>query len=306
MTTAPVLEASTTIDRSVRTIEWAWRSGPCAALEHRFELLVEPPGLGPQLGMLVAPFRTRTELEPPRHVRYTVRSDGTADLPFNLYVDDEHLMGSASARALTGMLTWHLNRSAIDASADKHVLLHASAATRAGMTVILPADMESGKTTTVAGLLRSGFDYITDEAVAIDPDTGRITPFPKLLSFDPGSWPLFPQCRPTTDDRLQQWHVDPRQLGARTIRTSASPPRFVIFPRYVKGADTSITPVARAEAVVEMARMSFHFSRHARRNLEVVQRVTGQATLARLVIGSLEGAVEAVEELISQRLLEDL
>lgn len=288
-------------------VQWAWRSGPCAALEHRFELLVEPEDFGSDLDQLVAPFRTR---RPPEDsavvVSYSVRADGDGDLPLNLYVDDEHLMSGATARIFSGILAWHINRSAVEASEERHVLLHASAATRAGMTIILPADMESGKTTTIAGLLRSGFDYVTDEAVAIDPATGRITPFPKTLSLDPGSWGLFPECRPATEERVLQWHVDPGQFGARTIRTSVGPPRFVVFPKYVAGAETTMTPVPPAEAVSELARMSFHFARHPRRNLMVVKQVALNATLARLVIGSLDDAVQAIEELISHQLWEKL
>jgi hypothetical protein len=53
--------------------------------------------------------------------------------------------------------------------------------------------MESGKTTLTAGLVRSGWSYLTDEAVAFDWDTGRSRPFPKPLSVDPGSQHLFPE-----------------------------------------------------------------------------------------------------------------
>ena len=44
--------------------------------------------------------------------------------------------------------------------------------------------MESGKTTLTAGLVRAGFDYLSDEAVAFDWDTLDIVPYAKPLSID--------------------------------------------------------------------------------------------------------------------------
>ena len=89
--------------------------------------------------------------------------------------------------------------------------------------------MESGKTTLVAGLVLAGLRYLTDEAVAIRPADGGITPFPKALSVDHGSWPSCRRCvrscrprqstcegrsgrcRPTTSGRMPSPPVPCRQ-----------------------------------------------------------------------------------------------
>lgn len=190
----------------------------------------------------------------------------------------------------------------------RYVLLHASAATLAGVTVILPAEEESGKSTTVAGLIRSGFDYITDEVVAMDPWTAAVTPFPKALSIDPGAWPLFPECRPRhhAGSWRTQWQVPPPALGARTIQGTAPPPRVVVFPRYAAGARTAVQPISKGEAVHELARMSFAFRRFSGRNLHLFGALMRQATGVRLTIGELDAAVLSIERLVSERLLEAL
>ena len=168
--------------------------------------------------------------------------------------------------------------------------------------------MESGKTTTVAGLLRSGFDYVTDEAVALDPETGRVTPFRKTLSLDPGSWELFPECAPRELAAHPAAVVRraPPAGGARPGTAPVAAPEIVLFPKYVAGATTEVLPVSRAEATHEMARMTFDFARHPRRNLATAARVATTATCARLRIGDLDEAVELVHELVSQRILDTL
>ena len=291
---------------------WGWVSGPCRALDHDFEVVVEEGYEASHFVPVVAPFRVRRPSveESARGVRYEVRASERPQI-VSLYADGERIASGRYPRELLGGLTWHINQSVIGTSVDRYLLMHAAAGTLAGVTVVLAADMESGKTTTMAGLLRSGFDYVTDEAVAIDPATGLVAPFPKTLSVDPGSWPLFPECAPldlTTREvaRVRQWLVEPHQLGARTAAGPVSTPEIVLFPKYVAGARTEVLPVSAGEAVHEMCRMSFEFSRHPGRNLDAAAAVATRATCARLRIGDLDEAVELVHELVSQRILESL
>lgn len=290
-------------------VRWSWRSGVCRALAYDFELLVEPAELRAEMEPVIAPFVSRCSASSLALARYEVRRVTRSDgLRYSLYIDGVGLASGVNGADLTGMLTWHINQAVIRDSVERYVLLHASAATRGGITVILPADQESGKTTTIAGLLRTGYDYVTDEAVAIDPATGRVTPFHKTLSLDPGSWPLFPECAPVagSDVWRRQWHVPPTQLGARSVEGEVAAPRVIVFPRYVRGACTTSRRMTRAESTQELARMTFEFSRFPARNLGLLGRITGGARCARLIIGSLDDAVLAIEELVSECLLEDL
>lgn len=290
-----------------RTSGPAWSSGPCAALEHRFSLtLPREADFVAVLGSLVRPFTTPSAdpAEPAGHYEITRSSKGP--LPFHLYYDGQRLTSGVRARDFCTMLSWHINRSVIDGSRDRHVLMHAACVTAAGVTVILPADQESGKTTTTAGLLRQGYDYVTDEAVALDPRTGSVTPFPKTLSLDPGSWHLFPELRPAhSDPRARQWHVPAAHLGSRQSTGPVAPPGVIVFPHYRAGSSTAVEPVSRAEAVRQLALMTFEFQQHAGRNLRVLGRIAAGATVARLVIGSLDDAVDAIDNLVSNKILEE-
>ncbi len=280
--------------------------GPCRALEHRFDLLVPPhDGFVEALGHLVAPFRTKPD-EAVSGSCYTVAFDaGTGH--YVLAFDGERVASGRRAHDLVPPLAWHINRVVIDRSASRHHLMHASAVTRAGQTVVLPADMESGKTTTAAGLLRAGYGYVTDEAVAVDTATGLVHPFPKRLSVDPGSWPLFPDLASRYDvPGARQWQVNPTDLGAAVATRPVAAPAVIVFPRYVPGATTEVVPIGKAEAAYELARMTFHFAQAPGRNLRSAARMADRATVARLRIGDLEEAVATIDALVSERLLEAL
>lgn len=295
-----------------------WRSGDCAALQYAFDMTVEAtPTVISVLQQVIEPFRGRqpeTEdgSDPERQRNhYTVRPDDQQR--WALHVGDRRLVAGRSVTDVLGMLVWHINRNVIEASTPRYVLLHAAAATRYGLTVILPADQECGKSTTVSGLLREGWDYVTDEAVAIDPQSDQLTPFPKDLSIDPGSWHLFPECRPRWDHvtsdsqrRARQWQVPPGWLGSRRAQGPVSTPRLVVFPKYVAGATTECSPITRADALRQLAQTTFDFPLQPQRNLDVLARVVARATVTRLRIGSLSEAVDAIEDLASTTYLEEL
>lgn len=282
---------------TMRAVNGVWSSGPCAALEHAFELrLPDEPDFVQRLGRLVLPLRgpasgverTLYEIEP---------CEGS--LPYRLVHEANQVTAGSRAEDFAMMLSWHINRSVIARSHQRYVLLHCAAVCRDGVTVLLPAEQDCGKTTTTAGLLRAGFDYVTDEAVALDPATGRVRAFPKTLSLDPGSWPLFPQLEAIhSHPWVRQWHVPAEDLGATSRTGWVEPPSVVVFPRYRAGAQTSWTACGPGEALRAMAQLTFEFRADPGRNLRALGRVVSHASLARLTIGSLGEAVEAVKGLI--------
>lgn len=288
-----------------------WRSGLCAAVRHRFEVAADSPHeLKSMLTPIVNPLRVPEAVPHPDAQapgRYRIVRRVASEVPYELYYEGQRITQAVRARALVRFLTWHINRQMIEKSTTDHVVLHAAAATRAGITVMLPGDQEHGKTTTVAGLLREGYDYVTDEAVAVDPAAMRITPFPKALSIDDGSWALFPECRPSGETpEIRQWQVPAETLGSRSLRHQVAAPLVIVFPRFVAGASTRCSALSRAEAVREMAQATFHFPQQPVRNLHALAALARDATVVRLRIGSLDDAIRSIEALVSQRLLEKM
>jgi hypothetical protein len=202
------------------------------------------------------------------------------------------------------VLLWHINAEVIQRSTPRWPLVHAAAAVTEGVAVLLPGPAESGKTTTVAGLVRAGFAYLTDEAVAIDGETLVAQPYPKALSIDQGSWPILSDLRPTHDERLAgRWQVPVGQIHPDAV-SGPAPIRFVISPEYHVGATTRLEPVSRGEMLTCLADSTFQFQDNAGRNLEVLANVVANADCYRLTMSDLDQAVKLIADVMSSEELD--
>ena len=264
------------------------------ALEHRFDVVVENlPGTAEYLQELLSPLAD--DGFPTTSYRLTYDRDPSAEQHYVLWFQDEQISRSAGQSRALSLLLWHINQETVRLSGERYVLLHAAAARRDGVTVVLPAPMEHGKTTTVAGLLLRAFDYITDEAVAIDRRTGLITPFPKPLSVDPGSWPLLLELAPTAPQIvLNQWVVPVARIPGVAV-APAAPPRLIIAPAYRPGVRTELVQISRATMLAELLPSTFNLSPHPIRQMEVLRRSVMGCECFRLAIGDLGEAVALIE-----------
>lgn len=198
--------------------------------------------------------------------------------------------------ALVGPLVHELNH--LVARRSRCVALHAGGVTHGGHAVVVPGPMESGKSTLTAGLVRAGFGYLSDEAVGISDDTGDALAYPKPLALDIGAQALFPElaarAAPYSEDPGGPWHVP---VDGAWPRPAAAPARLLVFSRYRPGAATVVTPMSRADAVVEAARSTFRFRERSRRSLDTLTRMVRGADCYLLVTGDLDPAIDVVVEL---------
>ena len=228
---------------------------------------------------------------------YSIAPDDTGR--FVLLVDGEHAGSADHPEGIVAVLANHCNRRVAEQAPQ--VLVHAGGVERDGVGVMLPAYMERGKTTLTTGLVRAGFRYLTDEAVAIDRATHTVVPYPKPMSLDPGSWALFPELEPdepfpTDGYKESQWQVPPAAIRADAVGTQC-PIGFVAFPVYKPGATTRLIPLTRGEALVELAKNTFRFDAEGRPTLAVLAEVVRGAEVYRLPNGDLTEAVAAVTRL---------
>lgn len=281
-------------------IDWAYESGTYQALGHRFAVRTTHLRLGKYLGSLFQHFAVSSRAQQVAFYSLTIGEE-TEHLPFALYRDGEMLGKFRSGSGVLARLIWHINHRAIQ-DATEHLLLHASAAEWKGRTLIFPAPMESGKTTLVAGLVRAGFGYVTDEAVAIDPVTSMVDAFPRALSIDQGSWEVLNDLRPTLEPEIEDFQGDQWQVPPDSIRPGAvvhrSQPRFVIEPRYRGGSETRLLPMRRAEAVQVMGENAFNFQDFGDVGLRALSSVARGSLCYRLEIGDLDHACSLVANLV--------
>ena len=228
-------------------------------------------------------------------VRYVV-APGHHEGEVRLLCDGTEVCDGAPSYVL-GMLLWHVNQRTTQRPAPGHVVLHAAAATRDGRAVVLAAPMESGKTTTVAGLVQAGWGYLTDEAAAVSLDDLHVEAFHKSLSVDTGSWGVLSALRKLdVGGMATQWQVPVSTLAAGAL-AGRTPLGWVVLPRYVPGATTVLEPVSRATAVMSLAASTFCFIDQPQRNLDALARVVRDVDCYRLTVGSLDEAVALLDEM---------
>jgi hypothetical protein len=230
---------------------------------------------------------------------YEVLEEPEAEKPWVLRLDGAVLeRGRTPARVLEHAL-WDISRKAIG-SDHGCLAVHASAASWRGAGIVLPAPPDSGKSTLVAGLTRAGCGYLTDEAALIDPATTRLHPFPRSLWLTRASLrAVFPG-----EDRAgwatgREFHVRPADLRPRAVGRPC-PVRHVIAPHFEPGAATALEPMSRADAVMTLARNTFHLDRFGGSGIELIGRVVANATCHRLRFGDLSEAVGAILDVVQR------
>jgi hypothetical protein len=264
------------------------------ALSLDFSLAVEDEEFARYLEWLLDGF-TEPVKEP---VQYTVEA---TDDGVRLALDGAVVLQTSETRSLVESLVLWLNQQAVDP--EYAVIGHAGGVERRGVACVLPADPESGKTTLTAGLVRVGYAYVTDEAVAFDWETGEIEPYPKPLSIDPGSQFLFPELVPPPppgfDGEIDgQWQVPPSSIRGDAVGGRCRA-KYLVFPKYEADVVTRIEPIARAEALVELAKNTFRFREHPRRSLDSLARVIAEVECYRMSVGDLDTACTLIDELMS-------
>jgi hypothetical protein len=269
--------------------------GPYRGLEHSFDIATSNGGVASYLDRILADLRDGDRGEV---ARYNLVGAGSQ---YVVRYDQETVVMTGRLDRALAVLLWHINSEVVRRSTPCYPVVHAAAAVKGDVTVLLPAAPSSGKTTTVAGLIsRAGFGYVSDEAVGIDPATLLTKHYPKPLSIDRGSWPALPELRPEHrpehDCVTGQWQVPARSIVPRPA-TAQAPIRFVIEPAYDPAARTRLVPVTRGTMLMRLADSAFNFASAPERNLAVLARVAEGAECYRLPISDLDRAVELINDL---------
>jgi hypothetical protein len=239
----------------------------------------------------------RTEERPRHEFRVLAPAGGFG---YQVILDGDVVHRAPRVEATIDWILWKASTEAI-AAIDAYLAIHAGAVGWERVGILLPAPHDSGKTTLTAALTASGFSYFSDEAALIDPSSVTLVPFPRALWLEPGSVAALDRLLSLRGNggfaRNGTSHVAPADFrGGRIGR--AAPVRHIVFPRYRRGAETTLVEMSRAEAVVELGRNAFNLERFGRRGVDMLVAVVGAADVHRLAMGDLREAVEAIERLV--------
>ena len=264
-------------------------------LSHEFSVRATRPSDEAAVSAALAPFAIALDTEPA--TAYELRTD---EGKFWLYVDDHGARMSEDPGEPLDLLFWFVGENIVRDESHR-VILHAGAVVgRDGRALLLPGPSGSGKSTTTLGLIGAGMRYLSDEFAAIDPGTGLVAPFPRPLAIKHGSRRLMPHLdglavsAPTSGRTTV--HVPVERLGGEAA-TVATEPGWVVFPTYVEGATTELTPLTPGETCMDLLRCTFRLSDRPLEALRVMADTARRSRGFRLQVGDLAEAVKVLSDL---------
>ena len=201
------------------------------------------------------------------------------------------------------LFEWALNW-AIGRVAHRWVVVHAAVVERGGRAMIFPAEPGAGKSTLSAALTYSGWRFLSDEFAMLDPATGLVWPMPRPISLKDGAIEIIRARHPdviygpegTNVDDERFVHAKP-PVSSITRVHEAAVPAWIVTPRYRAGAPTSIVPVARAHALVQLAGQSFNYNYLGVTGYETLVRAIEHAQCFTLEYSDLDDVIARLTEM---------
>lgn len=224
----------------------AWRQ-PIAAMEALYAEYPRAP---------IPDFTVR--LEPPKPWRRLIRP--------SVAIQGDHTLPEAVPLPLAqGLLAAEMGMNLQLALGERRfLLLHAASVERDGRALILTGESGSGKSTLSALLGASGWRFMGDEFVLIEPETGLAYPFPRPVSLKNESIAALAEILP--DDRFGPLLRGTPKGDIRHLRPDPSAiarmdesvmPALILFPCF--GPAAEIRDVAASEAFVRLTQASTNY-----------------------------------------------
>ena len=201
------------------------------------------------------------------------------------------------------MLEWGLNW-CVSMHAHQYLIIHAAVVEKNGRAAILPAPPGSGKSTLTAGLILSGWRLLSDELTLIDRKTGLIHPLPRPVSLKNQSIPVIQAFsaeafinRPSHDTaKGTVAHMRPPKESVRRQHEAAQA-AWVIFPKWVAGAATVLTPRSAAQTFMFLAQNAFNYSHLGADGFRVGTQLIDHVDCYDFAYSQLDEAVRAFDRL---------
>jgi hypothetical protein len=279
---------------------WTYETAVFDCLGFEFSVRTTDPTLGRLLDTI---YGDCSRLASGTGARYTVRErSGNDGSRFVVHRDGERVISTPFASVALDFLVWDVNQRTVATGTD-HLLVHAGAAACDDTVVLVPGVSGAGKSTLVAALVRAGFGYITDEAIAIHPTTARVTGAPKPIGMKTGSWQLFPHALTAGSQVATRYTATTRHLPVTAFSGRVSreplPARLIVVPVWDANTVDVASPLSRAHTLALMAEQSFNFETFGPARLGLLARLVTDCACYQLDTSDLDRAVDAIRSLLS-------
>jgi hypothetical protein len=201
------------------------------------------------------------------------------------------------------LFEWGLNW-CIATRAHQNFMLHSAVLEKNGMAVILPAPPGSGKSTLCAALAFSGWRLLSDEFALLSHDATTLTPLVRPVSLKNQSINLIKSLYSMAEigsfakntSKGDVAHIRPLKLWFEANHVTAAP-RWIVFPKYEKGAATKIEPIVKSKGMLEIISNSFNYSELGEQGFRTATKLTEVCDFYRLTYSNLDEALAFFNEL---------
>jgi len=242
---------------------------------------------------------------------------GAADLDFSfkqnengtsLSCNNEHIWQGEEAGEVLAAFEWAFYNRSIALLYPRFISLHAASVNWQGHGITIAGYSGAGKSSLCTAALLHGAEYLSDEYSLLD-EHGCISPYPRALQWGGETHPafsqqgmrdsgLFGEGRYTFTGRDGQpitsllWH--PRRLAEQ-----ATGLHLLLLPRFDADAQqVSCEPLARSQAMMELAAETHHKLPVADRLRELHRRIPDTTAIYRIVFPDVHQAWNRVESLL--------
>jgi Coenzyme PQQ synthesis protein D (PqqD) len=255
----------------------------------RFAVTATDPALEATARRLLAPLELGPGL-----AEHLYRLERGAGERLWLWRDGLAVDSRGGAGALLDLLAWDVNQQAVRFAGPDRLLLHAAAVAAGEIGVLLSGPSGSGKSTLAGLLVRSGFDYLTDELVAVGRRTGLLYGYPRALSLRSESAELFPELAgPADSDR----HVSPDEVRAGGVRRSPVAAGLLFLLERTSGP-SRVDPVDAPTALVTVLGQTFGWKETPEETLHRLGRLVEGCECRRVAVGDDRLAAPLVRQVV--------
>jgi len=212
---------------------------------------------------------------------------------------------TGSRMSMLSLLMGAVNISGLDADPGR-LHLHAGAAVKDGRVAVVAAERDTGKTTTIAHLVKRGWAFITDETVSLARDTDDVSGFPKPLSIKPGGRGLVdhltPWMIPGVEDGREDFRFVPVSASGGAV-TTGGPVHLVVLlrrpPFRDPGEGAASRPMHPVDAAVALMQDTLDAERFGATALRL-GRLAASSLCYELIVGTPEATADHIEMLVER------